>query len=219
MNVVKIDTSPLHTNTYVVINEGRGFVVDPGDKAKEIANALIKRKAKLEAILLTHAHFDHMAAVSELKEIFDARLNNGEVAIILHKADTDKIHSYKNLGFALGVKVKPFTPDILISGGETLHIAGLDIKVIHTPGHTKGGVCYVLDDVIFSGDTLFTSSYGRTDLYDGDFDELKNSIINKLFRLQGEYEVLPGHGEPTSLELEKLSNQILHDERTATIVD
>ncbi len=219
MKIVKIDTTPLHTNTYVVINGDSGFVIDPGDKAREIANALMQRRVKLDAILLTHAHFDHMAAVKDLQDIFEGREGNPHVAIILHKQDTDKIKSYKNLGFALGIKVKPFEPDLLLNGGETLKVAGLDVKVIHTPGHTKGGVCYVADDVIFSGDTLFTASYGRTDLYDGSFDELKNSIINKLFRLSGEYHVLPGHGEPTTLELERVSNAILTDERIPTIVD
>ena len=134
---------------------------------------------------------------------------NNKVTVFLHADDVDKISSYKNMGFAVGAKVEPFTPDVLLKGGEALVVAGISVKVISTPGHTKGGVCYLAEDKIFSGDTVFLTSYGRTDFYDGSYSEIKNSIVNKLFRIKGDYEILPGHGESTSLDFERANNMIL----------
>ncbi len=206
-------TSPLETNTYVVINGDRGFVVDPGGEADKIVDIFKKNNANVEAILLTHAHFDHIAGVAELAKECENAL------IMLHKNDLDKVCSYRNMGFASGVKVEKFTPDILLSGKEKLSIAGLDVEVMHTPGHSKGSVCYIVEDKIFVGDTVFFSSYGRTDFYDGSFAEIKNSIINKLFRRKGNYTLLPGHGEPTTLAYERVNNEILNTEQTPNIVD
>lgn len=206
-------TSPIETNTYIVINGDRGFVVDPGGEADEILKIFAKNKAELDAILITHAHFDHIGAVARLARESENAL------ILMHKDDLDKVGSYKNMGFASGVKVEKFSPHILLVGKEKLNIAGLDVSVIHTPGHSKGSVCYIVEDKIFVGDTLFFSTYGRTDFYDGSLAEIKNSIINKLFRLKGNYTLLPGHGEPTTLAYERVNNEILNAEQTPNIVD
>ena len=210
-------TGPLDVNTYIVVNGNVGFVVDPGGDAQEIYSIFQKQKAKLEAILLTHAHFDHIGGVAELCRI----ASNGEdgkenpqnaPTVFLHKDELEKIGSYKNMGFSMNANPEKFVPDILLKGGETLKIAGLDVKVIHTPGHAKGSVCYVVSDKIFVGDTLFFMSYGRTDFYDGNAKDLKNSIVNKLFALKGNYTILPGHGEPTTLDFERVNNPILEKE-------
>ena len=111
----------------------------------------------------------------------------------------------------MGINPEKFTPDVLLCGGEKLKIAGLDVDVIHTPGHSKGSVCYVVGNKIFVGDTLFFMSFGRTDFYDGNAKDLKNSIVNKLFALKGNYTVLPGHGEPTTLDFERVNNPIIED--------
>ena len=210
-------TGPLDVNTYIVINGNVGFVVDPGGDAQEIYSIFRKQKAKIEAILLTHAHFDHIGGVAELCRIAgkdeDGKDNPQDApTVFLHKDELEKIGSYKNLGFSMNANPEKFVPDILLKGGETLKIAGLDVKVIHTPGHAKGSLCYVVSDKIFVGDTLFFMSYGRTDFYDGNAKDLKNSIVHKLFALKGNYTILPGHGEPTTLDFERVNNPVLEKE-------
>lgn len=210
-------TGPLDVNTYIVINGNVGFVVDPGGDAQEIYSIFRKQKAKIEAILLTHAHFDHIGGVAELCRIAskgeDGKENPQDApTVFLHKDELEKIGSYKNMGFSMNANPEKFVPDILLKGGETLKIAGLDVKVIHTPGHAKGSLCYVVSDKIFVGDTLFFMSYGRTDFYDGNAKDLKNSIVNKLFALKGNYTILPGHGEPTTLDFERVNNPVLEKE-------
>lgn len=203
MKIVTLHTTMLETDTYVVINGGRAFVVDPGADAERIIAAAEAEGAKIEWVLLTHAHFDHIGAA--------AALQREGAQIVLHRDDVKLIKSFQNLSVLAGVKVEHFTPDVTVAGGETLDVAGVSVKVIHTPGHTAGSVCYVAGDVIFSGDTLFALSYGRTDFPTGSFAQLKNSIVNKLFALEGDYKVLPGHEGPTTLDYERAHNPILTD--------
>ena len=206
-------TGPLEVNTYIVVNGDSGFVVDPGGDADEIFAIFKKQKAKIDAILLTHAHFDHIGGVAQLVKI--ASESEGKTqstpTVFLHREEVEKIGSYKNMGFSMNANPEKFVPDVLLIGGETLDISGLKVKVIHTPGHSKGGVCYVVGNKIFVGDTLFFTSYGRTDFYDGNAKDLKNSIVNKLFNLKGNYTLLPGHGAPTTLEFERVNNPIIEN--------
>lgn len=206
-------TGPLEVNTYIVVNGDSGFVVDPGGDADEIFAIFKKQKAKIDAILLTHAHFDHIGGVAQLVKI--ASESEGKTqstpTVFLHRDEVEKIGSYKNMGFSMNANPEKFVPDVLLNGGETLDISGLKVQVIHTPGHSKGGVCYVVGNKIFVGDTLFFTSYGRTDFYDGNAKDLKNSIVNKLFNLKGNYTLLPGHGEPTTLEFERVNNPIIEN--------
>lgn len=203
MTIITFHTTELETDTYLVLNGARAFVVDPGADADKIAAAAKNAGAVIENVLLTHAHFDHIGAAAELQR-------RGAL-IVMHRDDVPLVASFKNLAFYTGKTVDKFVPDVTISGGETLDVAGISVKVIHTPGHTAGGVCYVAEDSIFSGDTLFELSYGRTDFPTGSFKDLKNSLINKLFALKGDYKVYPGHGNPTTLAFEREHNPILHD--------
>lgn len=208
MKILQFTTSPLQTNTYLVINDGEAFVVDPGGDADKITLAAKESGARIVAILLTHAHFDHIMGVAEILRIVEKDCGSAPT-VFLHSADADKISSYKNLAFSMNAQVEKFTPDVLLKGGEQLTVADCKIKVLHTAGHSQGGVCYIVDNKIFVGDTIFFMSYGRTDFYDGDYNQLKNSIVNKLFRLEGNYTLLCGHGEPTTLEFERNNNEIL----------
>ncbi len=203
MKTITFHTTALETNTYLALNGERAFVVDPGADADKILAAAEAEGAKVEWVLLTHAHFDHIGGVAELQR--------AGAQVVLHRDDLDIVSSFKNLAFYAGVKVEKFIPDVTVSGGETLDVAGVKVRVIHTPGHTAGGVCYVADDIIFTGDTLFELSYGRTDFPTGSFKELKNSVLNKLFVLPGDYRLLPGHGAPTTLAFEREHNPILTD--------
>ena len=203
MKTITFHTPALETNTSLALNGERAFVVDPGADADKILAAAEAEGAKIEWVLLTHAHFDHIGGVAELQR--------AGAQVVLHRDDLGIVSSFKNLAFYAGVKVEKFLPDVTVSGGETLDVAGVKVRVIHTPGHTAGGVCYVADDIIFTGDTLFELSYGRTDFPTGSFKELKNSVLNKLFVLPGDYRLLPGHGAPTTLAFEREHNPILTD--------
>lgn len=203
MKIITIRTTALETNTYLVLNGAEAFVVDPGDNAEGILSAAKEEGAEVKWVLLTHAHFDHTGAV--------AALQAAGALVVMHRDDVPLISSFRNLAFYAGCKVDKFVPDVVVSGAETLDVCGLDVRVIHTPGHTSGGVCYIVGDSIFSGDTLFELSYGRTDFPTGSFKELKNSVVNKLFALKGDYKVYPGHGAPTTLQFEREHNPILTD--------
>lgn len=200
MKILTLTTTELATNTYIVVNAKEAFVVDPGDNADAILAAAAQEGATITEVLLTHGHYDHIGAVAELQR-------KGAL-VIMHRDDVHLISSFKNLAFYSGKTVDKFLPDVTVSGGETLNVAGLDVRVIHTPGHTEGGVCYIVGDAIFSGDTLFELSYGRTDFPTGDFAKLKNSIVNKLFTLKENYTVYPGHGNPSTLDFERDNNPI-----------
>lgn len=200
MKILTLTTTELATNTYIVVNGKEAFVVDPGDNADAILAAAAQEGATITEVLLTHGHYDHIGAVAELQR-------KGAL-VIMHRDDVHLIYSFKNLAFYSGKTVDKFLPDVTVSGGETLNVAGLDVRVIHTPGHTEGGVCYIVGDAIFSGDTLFELSYGRTDFPTGDFAKLKNSIVNKLFTLKENYTVYPGHGNPSTLDFERDNNPI-----------
>ena len=135
MKTITFHTTALETNTYLALNGERAFVVDPGADADKILAAAEAEGAKIEWVLLTHAHFDHIGGVAELQR--------AGAQVVLHRDDLGIVSSFKNLAFYAGVKVEKFLPDVTVSGGETLDVAGVKVRVIHTPGHTAGGVCYV----------------------------------------------------------------------------
>ena len=182
------------TNCYLVHNKGSKscIVIDPGYEANTILNRLALLGLEVEAILLTHAHFDHLGAVRQIVADTDCRVFVDEKELSLPNAMTDGPIFYTDLFPAEG----------------TLTVAGMDIRVLRTPGHTPGSVCLMIADAIFSGDTLFAGSMGRCDFPGSSIFDMRKSM-KKLHALPGDYRVFPGHAEATTLEYERKTNPYL----------
>lgn len=198
-------------NCYLVISEaGNAALIDAPEGAERILAAAEKNGVKIKKILLTHGHCDHIESLAEI-----AAATGAEVYI--HELDAGKLtDSYTNLSefFAnyLEKSAEPYRGAICLSDGDTVELDELKFTVLHTPGHTSGSICYIIEDVIFSGDTLFKNSIGRTDMPDGDqlalFDSLK-----RLEEFRGEHEdyrLLSGHGAESTLKREKNNNPFLN---------
>lgn len=201
MKVRQIHAGLLRTNCYLFMTDkNNAAIVDPGGSAQEILEALEEMNAQVKYILLTHGHFDHIEAVKELKEKTGA-------LVAIHTADSEMLtDTTKSLAAQLGVKKeKQCPPDIYLNGGETIQFDNLQIRVMYTPGHTQGSVCYLVDDHMFSGDTLFHNSIGRTDLPTGNYAQMVDSL-GKIYELSKNYTVYPGHGIITTLDAEKKYN-------------
>ena len=200
MQIYQMRTGLISVNTYIVYNENReGFLVDPGGNYKRIRMELSRLGVEPKAQLLTHGHFDHFGA--------SVALQRDGIPVFIHRSDAEKLHSEGNLAAYMGAEVETLTADRLLGDGDVLQIAGFSVRVLHTPGHSSGSVCYLTEGVIFSGDTLFHLSVGRTDFPDGDSAALRNSL-RRLFGLEGDYRVLPGHEEETTLAFERKYNPL-----------
>ena len=203
MKIVNIPTGMLQANTYLVCDETSrlGFIVDPGGYSKELKNIIEKNDIQRQYIVLTHGHGDHIGGVQEhLRDFPDAKVvcSRAEEKMLLDP-ELNEAHHF-------GPEKVSFKPDILVDDGDTLTVGNMTMKFIMTPGHTEGGMCILVDDVLFSGDTLFCRSIGRTDLAGGDFRTIMESIKKKLFLLPDETQVLPGHMGPTTIGFEKEHN-------------
>ena len=204
MNMFTLPTGINMTNTYILLSDGKAIVIDPGYDGDRIISYVETRGATIEYILVTHGHYDHIGAVAELKCKTGAK-------VYISQVDFDLLKEHDFLqGLCEGYSVAPFDADVLLKGGEKLLLLGLEIDVMATSGHTPGGVCYLIDnDKLFSGDTLFRLSVGRTDFSYGDTDKLITSV-RSLFELPGTTRVYPGHGEPTEIDFEKKYNPYVH---------
>ena len=194
MLIKTLPVGQLETNCYVVTNEKtlECVVIDPGDESNTILDYLEDNHLQCKAILLTHAHWDHVGAVEAVREETGA-------PVYMNEQDDARVNVIGRFGFTLpegGVYYKD---------GDVLEAAGLSFDVIATPGHTPGGVTLRCENALFTGDTLFKGSCGRTDLPGGDIDVLMDSL-KKLCALPGDYEVYPGHMDGSSLERERMFN-------------
>lgn len=187
----------LENNMYLVLDESskKGVLIDATECLDEIIESA--KGYEIEYILLTHGHFDHIMGLSELKKSLKAKavINQNDIVI------SDNINEFTRL-FNLPDS-KPPQYEGFVKDGDVLDVGNLKINVIATPGHTEGGVCYMIDDKLFSGDTLFRESVGRTDLFGGNFAKLKSSVKDKIFKLDENITVYPGHGPTTTIKHEK----------------
>lgn len=201
----------LEANCYVAWNEEtkNGFLVDPGDSADELEAFAREYGVRVEAILLTHGHFDHVGAAEQIGR--DLRIP------VLAGAKEEAVLGDPFCNLSGRYTRDPFTvkADRLLSDGEEFPLAGYRIRTIHTPGHSVGGVCYEVlgEGILFSGDTLFEGSYGRTDGPGGDYEAMLRSLARLFKELPGEMNVLPGHGGTTTIQRELRINPAVRDLR------
>ncbi len=209
MSKLRVETyvvGPVSTNCYFAVHEETKeiLIIDPGDCAKELEEKIKEKEYKPAAILLTHGHFDHVEAASALAEAFG-------VSIYIHEKEKETLESEEgNAAWMIG-KPNQYHADIFLRDEQELDLAGFHVRVLFTPGHTSGGCCYYLpyEDVVFSGDTLFCMSVGRTDLQGGSMSDIVRSIKEKLMVLPDKTVVYPGHSEITSVETERMYNPYL----------
>lgn len=196
-----VTVSECYTNCYICMNKDtkEGFIVDPGDDELKISVNVSRLEMTPKAILLTHGHFDHIGAVNQLKERYNIPV------IVGTKEEKVLTDSRMNLSSMFGEPVK-VNGDKFLEDGENFQVAGFDIQYILTPGHTPGSGCFYIEEeqVLFSGDTLFQASRGRTDFPGGSESDIIKSIKNKLLVLPGETEVYPGHMNITNIDSEKV---------------
>jgi hydroxyacylglutathione hydrolase len=189
---------------YSCLESKKAAIIDPGGDAKIIYRWVLERGVKVEYILLTHGHVDHIGGVEELRALL------GDVLVGIHAADADMLtDARKNLSRNVGMNVVLKGADFLLQDGQELTIGNKKLKVISTPGHSPGCVCFLSDEGLFSGDTLFAGSIGRTDFPGGSMPLLLKGVKEKLLILPDETRVFPGHMGETNIGSEKLYNPFL----------
>lgn len=205
MELVNFEVGPIQNNVYIVYDDTKECVIidAPLGASIPIDKFIKENNLTAKGILLTHSHWDHIGELYELKQITGAD-------IYVHKDDAHRLENDK-MRERLPIDIKSVAPDVLLEGGEELSFGKTKFRVLHTPGHTEGGVCFVFeeDKTVFTGDTLFAFSIGRTDFPGGNFDVLINSIKSKLLSLGDDFIVYPGHGEHTTIKNEKTHNPFI----------
>ncbi len=202
MIVKALAVGPIMANCYILgCEETRhAAVIDPGDEADRILMSLTEDKLNVKYILNTHGHFDHVGANKRLKEVTGAK-------IAIHPDDAEMLDMINVAAASFGMAAENSPPpDLLINDGDKITFGNITLEVLHTPGHSLGGVSFFSDGVVFVGDTLFAGSIGRTDFPGGDFNTLISSVKNKLFVMPDEVKVLTGHGPATTIGQEKRTN-------------
>lgn len=199
MKLLRLVTGLLRVNTYFLVDEAtnKAVVIDCGERYKQVKEAEKSLGVKIEAVLLTHAHFDHSGCAKKLQD--------DGAKIYISKKDAPKLMNEQNLSSDFGRAFEYLTADYTFDDGDEIDILGIKFKVMMTPGHTDGSATFVVGDALFTGDTLFLGSVGRTDFVTGDRDDLIKSV-KKLFALEGDYSVYPGHDDFTTLDYERKFN-------------
>ena len=205
MIIKTLAVGPIMANCYIVgcDNTKQAAVIDPGDDSDRILMTLAESKLTVKYILNTHGHFDHVGANRRMKDATGAEL-------MIHAQDAPMLDSLPQAAASFGMSAESSPPpDKTIDDGDAITFGDITFKVLHTPGHSPGGVSFHADGVVFVGDTLFAGSIGRTDFAGGDFDTLIASVKNKLFPLGDDVTVYTGHGPTTTIGQEKRMNPFL----------
>jgi len=207
MKVVKVLLPAAAENCYIAINEdtNESIIIDPGSAFERIKSAVESTGTKPVAILLTHGHFDHAGeAASTAKEY--------GIKVYTHEATAEELKNPSiNLSGDMFGDSKSYSADVFLKDDEEIDLAGLHIKCLFTPGHTPGGCCFYFpnEDIVFTGDTLFSGSVGRTDFPGGSMSQLVGSVKSKLMTLSDDTICYPGHNEPTTIGTERIYNPFL----------
>jgi hydroxyacylglutathione hydrolase len=204
--LINIPVGPLQANCIVVADEAskKAMIVDPGDEPDRITGIISDRGLAVEFIVFTHGHFDHMGVVSDIKDRTGAR-------VAIHRDELELYKGARDMAAMWGHELdNPPDPDILLSDGDRLAVGELSFSVLHTPGHSPGGICLYGENIVITGDTLFKGSIGRTDFYGGDMGKMKQSF-RRLMELPEDTVVLPGHGPTTTIGREKRENMFAEE--------
>lgn len=205
MKVIKMEVGHLGTNCYIAYCEktNEAAIIDPGGNGEELAALLQRENLTLRYIINTHGHADHIGANSYLKE-------RTQALIAIHELDADMLSSaQRNLSIYIGSGITSQAADCLLKDGDTIEVGEMQFTVLHTPGHTPGGISLLCDGILFSGDTLFYQSVGRSDFPGGSHSQLIRSIQEKLLILPDDTKVLPGHGPDSTIGDERAMNPFI----------
>ncbi|MGM9934964.1 MBL fold metallo-hydrolase [uncultured Clostridium sp.] len=198
LNIKTVPAGIYEANCYILVDEDTKdcVIIDAGGDADKIETAVESMSGKPKYVILTHGHFDHVGGVEEICSKYN-------IPFYISRADEEYMEKDSSV---FGTLPKA---SVYIKEGDTIKLGSYEIKVIETPGHTKGGLCFFVDNKVFTGDTLFQGSVGRTDFPGGDMNEIISSIKNKLLPLGDDVEVYPGHGPSSSIRFEKMRNPYL----------
>lgn len=194
------------SNCYIVGSDTTrdAAIIDPGADFNRIVNKVVELNLNPKIILLTHAHGDHIGAVNELVDKYNT-------LVYIHKDDVEMLkESNANFSKMIIGKSISIAPDKELNDGDIIKLGDLDLEIIHTPGHTKGGICIKVENIMMTGDTLFNKSIGRTDFPGGSFDEIINSIKDKIFKYDDDTVIYPGHNSPSTIKSEKFGNPFVN---------
>ena len=210
MKIKRFPVGALWTNCYLIWDSQKhGFFVDPGGDASELGRFACNNDITIDWVIITHGHIDHIAGLASLR-------NLAENGVAIHEKDADCLTNInRNLSEQFGGQASTFlAAEKILRDGEILHVGDMSIEVIHTPGHTRGGICLYVSDgderILLSGDKLFASSVGRTDLPGGDYQALRQSL-KRLCCMPDDLVVYPGHGPETTIGEERRNNQYFRD--------
>ena len=203
MIIERISEGIFDSNCYIVAQDNEGILIDAGVETEKIFRTINNLNVNIKQVVITHCHIDHIMYCSEIK-------NKTGADVYIHEIDSDDFTNPLNNGALLfGYEFTPVKPDKELKDGEIVVVGNMNLKIINTPGHTPGSICIKIGNNIFTGDTLFNMSIGRTDLYNGNYDDIIDSINNKIMCYDDSVIVYPGHGPSTTIGYERNNNPFL----------